>query len=199
MTSRQNNPWAQLGARLRKFRLTAGMSGRTLADAIGCDQSRVSRIELGKSHVTKQETQEWLRATRAPSDSLAELLAEIDAAPRKSAPQRNSSLNGWQARRGDVESIELEAASILTWHSSFVPDLLQSAAYMRHFFHSTTYSSKRTIAVKIAERIDRQNILYTFPRKMEVVVTECLLRQKFGGTHVMVDQLDRITSLAKRN
>jgi transcriptional regulator with XRE-family HTH domain len=45
----------QLGSRLRELRDTSGMSQGELADALGVDQSTVSRIERGQRAVTARE------------------------------------------------------------------------------------------------------------------------------------------------
>ena len=46
--------------------------------------------------------------------------------------------------------------------------------------------------------VDRQTILYVSRFPIEAVISENVLRQPFGGCAVMVDQLNRITALARQ-
>ena len=198
MTPQRRDPWARLGEQLREHRIRAKMSGRALGASIKCDQSRISRIESGKSHVTKQEAQRWLESTGASNELTTRFIEEVDAARRKSAEDLEAGLNGWRADPADIGAIELEAALVLTRQISFIPELLQSAAYMRHLLQVSTRQPRQRVASQIAARIERQKILYTRRRRLEVVLHEGLLRHRFGGTYIMLDQLDRISSLAKR-
>ena len=45
----------QLGARLKELRDASGMSQEQLADALGVDQSTISRVERGQRAVTARE------------------------------------------------------------------------------------------------------------------------------------------------
>lgn len=51
-----------LGARLRELRTEAGLQGRELADRLGWQRSKVSRLENGKQTATAADLQAWAQA-----------------------------------------------------------------------------------------------------------------------------------------
>ncbi|MDX2680771.1 helix-turn-helix domain-containing protein [Streptomyces sp. NY05-11A] len=61
-----------LGARLRELRAEAGLEGRVLAARLGCQPSKVSRLQNGKQTPTAADLTAWALACGRP-DAEAEL------------------------------------------------------------------------------------------------------------------------------
>lgn len=61
-----------LGARLRELRTEAGLEGKSLAAKLGCQPSKVSRLQNGKQTPTAADLTKWAHACDRP-DVEAEL------------------------------------------------------------------------------------------------------------------------------
>jgi transcriptional regulator with XRE-family HTH domain len=58
-----------LGARLRELRAEAGLNGKELAERLGWQRSKVSRLENGKQTATAADLDAWADAVGAPAES----------------------------------------------------------------------------------------------------------------------------------
>ncbi len=187
-----------LGELLRRCRLGSGLSGRRLGTILGFDQSRVSRIESGRTRISQGETERWLRETGASTAIRVEAARLVEAALSEPPSWRNASPDGWTAHRTDLAAIESEASHILIWQESFIPDLLQTPTYMRQMIHFTASQGKRQIADRVSAQVARQDALYGSVSRIEVLIRESALRQHVGNDFVMIDQLSRVISLAQQ-
>lgn len=190
-------PRRELGERLRRYRTDAGLSGHALGTALGCDQSRISRIEAGKTRTSPEQVRQWLDETGAPAQDYETMLDLAERAQIEVVSWEDAHENGWAAHQNDYAAIEREASRILIWQPSVIPGLMQSGAYVRHFLGKMRGLPERQVAEGVAARLDRQDVLYLPDTRIEVVIAEHVLRQRFGGTAVMVDQLHRVASLAQ--
>nr|WP_233147833.1 Scr1 family TA system antitoxin-like transcriptional regulator [Pseudonocardia sp. Ae717_Ps2] len=102
-------------------------------------------------------------------------------------------------RKGVLATLEGSASEICVWQFTSVPDLLQTGAYARSVLLMSAGDSDRDLDRQVAELISRQDILYTPGVVLKVVVSARVLGARFGNPYVMVDQLDRIASLVRRN
>lgn len=186
-----------LGERLRRYRTDAGLSGQALGAALGADQSRISRIESGRSRTSPEQVRLWLDETGAPAQDYEHVLDLAERAEVEVVSWKDAHANGWAAHQNDYAAIEREASRILIWQPSVIPGLMQSGAYVRHFLGKMRGLPERQVAEGVAARLDRQDVLYLPDTHVEVVIAEHVLRQRFGGTRVMVEQLHRVASLAQ--
>lgn len=191
------SPRRELGERLRRYRTDAGLSGQALGAALGCDQSRISRIESGKTRISAEQVRQWLDETDAPAQDYEIVLDLAERAEVEVVSWKDAHANGWAAHQNDYAAIEREASRILIWQPSVIPGLMQSGAYVRHFLGKMRGLPERQVAEGVAARLDRQDVLYLPDTHLEVVIAEHVLRQRFGGAAVMVDQLHRVASLAQ--
>lgn len=173
------------------------MSGHAMGAELGCNQSRISRIESGKTRVSPDEVRRWLDSVGAPTDAYVELLDLAERAEVEVVSWSDAHANGWAAHQNDYAAIEREASRILIWQPAVIPGLMQSGAYVRHFLAKTRGLSEHQVAEGVAARLDRQDVLYRPDTHLEVVIAEHVLRQRFGGAKVMVEQLHRVASLAR--
>ncbi|WP_226359318.1 Scr1 family TA system antitoxin-like transcriptional regulator [Pseudonocardia sp. ICBG601] len=186
-----------LGDLLRQRRLAAGLSGRRLAAAISHSQSGIVRIEFGKSRISSDLLQKWIQVTDTPSLDRAKI---EDLHVR--LIQAEDIIIGESERRGNrgiSRALEEIASEILVWQFTSVPDLLQTGAYARSVLLMSAGEPAQAPDTSIADLISRQDILYRSTTKLKVVMSEGVLEARFGNHHVMIDQLDRIASLARRN
>jgi len=185
-----------LGTALRGYRESLGFNLDEAARILACDRSKVSRIETGERGIRSEELRELLTEYHVPAAEQEALLA-VAHRGRES---------GWWLDYRDVLSaaaqdyiiMELAATQILTYEANQVPDLLQTADYMRQVAAADaryTTGVERAHAMEV--KLNRQRIVIAGRAPhLEVVITEGALRQTVGPARVMRAQLGRLAALA---
>jgi hypothetical protein len=77
-----------------------------------------------------------------------------------------------------------------------IPGLLQVADYARRVMAQGNPSSQADLAEAVAQRVQRQTILYDQSKTLEFILTENALRWRPGPPELMAAQLDRLVSVA---
>lgn len=149
-----------IGRMLRTYREHARMTIEDAAAALGCDKSRISRIETGD------------RGLRPPD--LRELLDVYGADPRVRdalMPALRAAYNGWwedhpSTHAGlfrDYAPLEMAATRILSFHPFRVPALLQTEEYAR------ARVGGDDAALRVAATLARQQAVLGRPAPPELV------------------------------
>jgi transcriptional regulator with XRE-family HTH domain len=185
-----------LGAALREYRETLGYKLDEAAKILECDRSKISRIETGERGIRAKELRELLTEYGVPATEQEALLA-IAHRGRES---------GWWLDYRDVLSpaaqdyviMELAATEILAFEPNQVPDLLQTADYMRAAAAADPrYDSDERRAHAMEVKLNRQRVVVgERAPSLDVVMTEGALRQTVGPPRVMREQLGRLAALA---
>jgi transcriptional regulator with XRE-family HTH domain len=168
-------------------------------------QPTVSKVESGKQKgVSASLIIGWAKATDAPDDSLAELLAlneRIQVGPES-----------WEAasETGDtdfaVEVAEIEARTGLlsNYQPAAVPGLLQTPAYARRLLSSGPNGAPGDLAERVMGRMERQYVLYEVDKRFRFVIPEAVLRWPYGPPDDPAvpdehrEQLARIEQVSRR-
>lgn len=186
-----------LGAALREYRESLGFNLDEAARILGCDRSKVSRIETGERGIRAGELEELLAEYGVPATEQEALLA-VAHRGRES---------GWWLDYRDVLSpaaqdyviMEIAATEILCYEATQVPDLLQTPDYMRAVAAADARcvtSDQRAHAAEV--KLNRQRIVLAGRASpLDVVVSEGALRQVVGPPRVMREQLGRLAALAE--
>ncbi|MGL5828484.1 MAG: Scr1 family TA system antitoxin-like transcriptional regulator [Angustibacter sp.] len=188
-----------LGARLRQLRLTAGLTGRALAERTGQHFSRVSRIENGVQHPDDETLRAWTLACEVP-----ELAAEL----MSMAQNVTTAYQEWAelARAGMKKLDELHsvahyaATKVFRIHEPLLlPGLFQTARYQRQmldfwyeflgsppdFDATMTMKSRRTAAALRPEK------------RVAIVLGEQALRTRRGTAAEHADLLIHLMSMMR--
>lgn len=186
----------QLGRELRRLRELAGLSGRDLASQLDISQSKVSRIESGRTMPTRPEVQRWAAATDTTAGGTEMLGVLMNAAYTEVHPWAEV-MSEQSHLQDSIKALEGNSARELTYEPSVVPGLLQTAEYARRLFaiFEPAYPEE-AVAAAAAARLERQTALFSPDRRFEFVLTEAALRFRFGPSSMMIAQLDRISSLS---
>jgi len=185
---------AALGAELKRLRELNGVSGRTVAKALGVSQSAVSRKEAGEAPISLPEVTAWADAIHAGGDDRIRLQWMADQAVTETQP-----LGPWRAEAGasgfqqSIGTLERASRFIANFQPDFVPGLLQTGEYARRVLAMAGNPDPAAAALK---RLERQAILHDPSHRLEFIVTEAGLRWCTGPTDMLVPQLDRVASLA---
>ncbi|SUA79492.1 Helix-turn-helix [Nocardia otitidiscaviarum] len=185
-----------LGVRLRELRQEAGVTGTELARRAGWHQTKVSKIEYGKTKPTDDDIRTWCVLTGAEGQipDLIATLRNIDAAWLEWRR-----VLGTGTRRRQQASIKLEAETeiIRVYHPFLVPGLLQTAEYAEAVLRSVVEFQQvpDDIDEGVAKRMERQQILYRRKHRFNFVIAEQALRTTVGTDQTMIGQLDRLSAV----
>ena len=186
-----------LGTALRGYRESAGFDLEEAALILGCDRSKISRIETGQRGIRADELRELLGEYGVPGYEREALLAVAHRGRE----------DGWWLDYRDVLPpaaqdyviMETAATEILTYESHQVPDLLQTPDYMRAVATADVrYDAAEQCEHAVQAKLNRQRVvLADRAARLDVVVTEGALRQTVGQPRVMREQLARLADLAE--
>lgn len=189
------SPRRRLASLLRDLRVAAGLTGEELGARCGWTQSKVSKIETGRTPPQVSDVEAWARTTGASKEVLADLVERAQAALADASPWRAELRQGLAAKQQQVGQLEAEATSIQVFMPSAVAGLLQTAEYARRVFMLADVPGQRDIPAAVTARLERQQNLYDEAKRFEFVLTEAALRWRPGPPRMLLAQLGRIASL----
>jgi transcriptional regulator with XRE-family HTH domain len=184
-----------LGQQLRNLRESRGISAHDAAKAIRASDSKISRIELGKSAIREIDVLDLLTFYGVDPDEREQFLTLAEQASRP----------GWWHRFSDIMpdwfkayiGMEEAAKSIRVYEPLFIPGLLQTPQY------TAAVLALGDIPVGEAERHailrkERQRRFTEGQLRLWVVMDESALRRPVGSYEVLRDQLRYLISLSSR-
>jgi len=186
----------RLTAVLRGLRQGARLTTYQLAGQLGWSQSKVTRIENGRTQATAADVEEWALATGADEAAREELSQVTYAAWTEARSWRASHRAGLAARQREMGSMDHSAAEILHFQPSVIPGLLQAEGYARRVMTMGGVTGKGGIDTAVKARMKRQAILREPGRQFEYVLTEGALRWRPGPKSVMEEQLGKLLAAA---
>jgi transcriptional regulator with XRE-family HTH domain len=190
----------KLGAQLRALRTRAGLTSGEAARRVGWHQSKVSRIETGRSGVKPTDVRRLLDAYDVRDPELLELLVVL------AGSEGDGRHRWWNAYRGllpptyrDFISLESQASAMRTLENSVVPGLLQTPEYAREVTRAALDGlPDGKVDALVEVRLARQEVLRSdTPLRLSAVLDEGVLRRSVGGPEVMAGQLRSLREAAR--
>src|SRR5712691_8308977 len=191
----------RLAEALKALRVGAGLSGARLAEMLGWQQSKVSKIETRRQLPGEDDISAWAGVTGASPEAASDLLAmlrgaRIEYAAWKDA-YRESGADGVQA---GILEIEAGSARVAEFQPAVISGLLQTAEYARELQHlpcgPLSYGrDEDEISRMVAERMQRQQVLYQPGKQVQIVMLEGALRSRVVSAQTLAGQLDRLMSV----
>jgi transcriptional regulator with XRE-family HTH domain len=182
-----------LGTQLRRLREARGITAQEAARAIRGSESKISRIELGRTSVREVDIIDLLSLYGITDPAEREELLTL--AGQANEPgwwhQYQDVLPGWfQAYIGLEESAE----SIRSYESQFIPGLLQTDEY------AAAVLSLGDFSLEEAERLvflrkERQRRFSSGGLRLWAIVDEVALRRPVGSPQIMRAQLQHISDV----
>ncbi len=198
MTGRRSSPTVRrrrLGAELRRYRDSAGLTIEQVAERLDCSASKISRLENGQIGASPRDVRDMLTIYRVGPAEL-ENLVEVAKGTRQ---------RGWWQPYGSVltgayVSFEAAAESIRSYEAQCVPGLLQTEEYARALIQAVrTDLTPEEIDSRLRVRMARQLLLtQTDPVGFWCVLDEAVLARAIGGPDVMRRQLEHLAFMAER-
>jgi transcriptional regulator with XRE-family HTH domain len=179
-----------LGTQLRRLREARGVSAQEAARAIRGSESKISRIELGRTSVREVDIIDLLSLYGITDAAEREELLTL--AGQANQPgwwhQYQDVLPGWfQAYIGLEESAE----SIRSYDSQFIPGLLQTEEYAAAVLAFGEFSLEEAERL-VYLRKERQRRFASGGLRLWAILDEVALRRRVGGPEIMRAQLDHL-------
>jgi transcriptional regulator with XRE-family HTH domain len=186
-----------LGAQLRQFRETAGVTAESAAWRIRASRSKISRLENGRTGFKARDLTDLLDLYGVTDPQIVARLLDL-------VMQANSP--AWWTEYGDVLpgwfesylSLEASAAHIRAFDLQFVNGLFQTEPYARAIMESALpLATRREIDRRVRVRMKRQELLTSGSApSVLAILDEAALRRPVGGAAVMRGQLRRLVEVA---
>jgi hypothetical protein len=187
----------RLGEELRRLRDLAGLTSGEAARMAGWHQSKVSRIETGRSSVRAEDVTVLLDVYAVRDRALRDLLGTL----AEGGHQR-----GWWHEFRDVLPVEYRdfitletgASRARSMENSVVPGLLQTYDYALALTGEVMPQlDRRALEALVDVRVARQAVLHQDPPlELWAVLDEAVLRRGVGGREVMAGQLRKLEQAA---
>ncbi|MEU9997877.1 helix-turn-helix transcriptional regulator [Streptomyces sp. NPDC050848] len=190
---------AALGARLRELRFTCPtgrLTGQQLAQRLGWQGSKVSKLENAKQTATPEDLQAWADATGQP-EVYPELAARLAGFESHIRSWRRALANGFQPMYEGLTAEINRTSEIWVWEEAVIPGLVQTPDYARHVIqrYSELLGMAKGVEDAVRARTQRQEWLYQPGHKLRVLVWEAALRSQICPPSVLASQLDRLTGM----
>lgn len=188
----------RLGQELRNLRQAHKLSAAQVAKQLGWSESKVSRIEGGKSPLSDKDAKLLLNVYGVQDPVEIRQFVYL---------VRQSRQNGWWHSYGEALpewfkpylGFESDAAAIWTYQTELVPGLVQIEGYAQAVIQAMNPDmSADEVEARASARAKRQEILRSndAPR-LWAIVNEAVLHRVVGSASVMQQQLGTLADLAE--
>jgi transcriptional regulator with XRE-family HTH domain len=190
----------RLAEALKTLRVGAGLSGARLAEMLGWQQSKVSKIETRKQLPTEEDIAAWVGAAGGSPETASELLGALRGARVEYAAWKDAySESGADGVQAGILEIEAQSTRIAEFQPAIISGLLQTAEYARELQHlpcgPLSYGrDEDEISRMIAERMQRQQAIYQPGRQVQIVMLEGALRTRVVSAPTLAGQLSWLMS-----
>jgi len=183
-----------LGMDLVAIREAAGFNGQELADALGWDQSKVSRLENGKQSIDQTDLLSWLITCDVKNPELRQFVARNEEAIKDTWVLPN---NPSPTDSRNLIAEERASKKITTYACVWVPALLQTPGYTRALAARFNPDDEARVERIVAERAVRQDVMrgHKAPH-LVCFIEEAVLTRPVGGRQVLHDQLMHLMFMA---
>ncbi|MEW5352480.1 MULTISPECIES: helix-turn-helix transcriptional regulator [unclassified Streptomyces] len=193
----------ELGRTLRELRMESPegrLTGVQLAQRLGWQQSKISKLENGRQTPTGDDLRAWAEAVGRP-DVVAELQSRLRGF--------ESHIRSWRrllaAGHGPVQetwnTIVGESRTLHVWDNFAINGMLQTADYARSLFqcYEDLRRTPRDAEDAVRARMRRQEWLYRPGKQLNVLMWEGVLRAQICPPEVLMAQLDRLLGVVGMN
>jgi transcriptional regulator with XRE-family HTH domain len=193
----------RLADMLRTARLDAGLSGEELARRLGWSQSKVSKMETGRTRAAQDDVAAWLGEVGTAPELRTQAEGLARDAQGEARHWRDAYRDGAAALQRELVDLGARPQTIRAYQHNVVPGLLQTAEYAKAVFagalRGTEFTGKQEIAEAVQGRLERQQVLYDSETTARFVVTEAALRWRPDEGRTLAVQLDRMMAMASLN
>jgi transcriptional regulator with XRE-family HTH domain len=186
-----------LGARLREIRQDAGLSGRALAQLCLWHESKISRIEHGRTSPSADDIRLWCDRCGAGREA-DELIAFLRNVRDMFVEWRRMERTGLRRAQEAVLPLWERTRVFRTYSSWLIPGAVQAGGYTKAVLSAIAARRELPDDTDDAARVraDRLRLLREGDHRFFVLIEESVLRNVIGGSDVMAGQLGHLISVA---
>ncbi len=181
---------------LRGLRDGAGLSTYEIADRLGWNQSKATRVENGRVRINAADAQRWAEVTGADEATREELARLVYDAATEARSWRISHRAGLAARQREMGKTDRAASEIWHFQPSVIPGLMQTEGYARRVITMGDVTGRGGIDNAVKARMKRQEVLREPGHRFDYVLAEGALRWRPGPRSLMEEQLGKIVATA---
>ncbi|MEU5990888.1 helix-turn-helix transcriptional regulator [Spirillospora sp. NPDC047418] len=187
----------RLARELRSLRGQAGLSQEAVAEEMGWNESKLTRIENDKSRVLVRDVKRLLGLYKVEGDA-ADAMLELARLAREP--------DWWHQYSGAIPEwfqvyvvLEASASQVFQYEAEFVPGVMQTEGYTRAIMSTApSADTDDEIADKVQVRAARQARLGGEDAlEFWAVLNESVIRRLVGGREVMREQVKHLIKLAR--
>ncbi len=184
------------GARLGEIRKSAGLTARALATRCGWHESKVSRIEHGKTSASADDVSAWAAACDAAGET-ADLLASLESIEGMFIEWRRMERTGLRRAQQSVLPLWERTRWFRTYSSWLVPGAVQTPGYIAAVLRAIAErrDSPDDVDDAVQVRAERLRLLREGDRRFAVLVEESVLYNVIGDADVMAGQLGHLLTV----
>jgi transcriptional regulator with XRE-family HTH domain len=182
----------RVSSELRALRLAKGLSCDDVGKAVGCSESKISRMETGDRGLHADDVSAILGYLQAPPKLRQELLAMVREGEAKNWHEIHKDSGSWK----DLTHFEREATWLRNYQPLLIPGLAQTADYARAIFRGSNTRTEAEVDALVANRMSRQAILGR--TRVDLLIDEMVLRRRLGDPAMMRAQLQHLAALVFR-
>lgn len=184
----------ELTVALHGLRVDAGLSTTVLAERLRWSQSRVSRIDRGRTLPTPDDVDHWTRATNADPGTRQRLIDLAERAQVQLTEWKRELAPGRRRKQQEMADHETNASVIRLFGADVIPGLAQTRPYAARMFQlgrTDVTDQPDDLEAVLDARLARQRVLDS-DKRIELLMSEFALhRQLVSGA----DQRDQINKL----
>lgn len=186
-----------LATRLSGLRATARLSGKELAETLGWQQSKVSRIERGQQLPSVADVEAWAGVCRADDETTRQMLDQLGQAETVRIQFRRRMARGQATVQASYNDLVERSMLVRHFETVYVPGLLQIAEYAKRVLTEMVEIHELPVddVGAVAGRMQRQQLLYDTSRRFEFLLAEPVLLWQLCPPDVMRNQLDRLLAV----
>jgi transcriptional regulator with XRE-family HTH domain len=187
----------QLARELRHLREHSGLTGEQAANAVGWEQSKISRMETAKMRITSGEVMELCEAYGINGDDRARLIQLARNARHRDWWHEYSDL----LKKGFVDYLAFEAEALTSrgYEAQVIPGVFQTKEYARAILSSSQPRRPDEIERGVELRLARQRRITATedPLNVWAVIDEAVLDRVADSRAVMKAQLEHLLYLGE--
>ncbi|MET9129948.1 helix-turn-helix domain-containing protein [Streptomyces antibioticus] len=186
----------ELGRRLKQLRVESPegrLTGVQLAQRLGWQQSKVSKLENGRQTPTDDDLRAWAEAT-GQAAAFDELRARLKGFESHIRSWRRQLAAGHAPVQESWNTLVSNATTMHSLSTAAVNGMLQTADYARHIFerHASLWESPKDTEAAVRARMKRQEWLYRPGKRLNVLMPESVLWARICPPEILTAQLDRL-------
>ncbi|WP_329484204.1 helix-turn-helix domain-containing protein [Kribbella sp. NBC_01484] len=195
-----------LGRHLRELREAASLSLRQAGLKLEMSASTVSRLENGESPVRSLDVEQACKVYGVDDAELIRALMDL------AKETRATKAKNWLSSYADLVSdnfvlftgLEASTSSLALYETDLIPGLLQTLEYAKSIMGDERFTGTQldpdVLERRLEIRLNRQLILdrESGPPKLDVVLSEAVVRRRIGGAETMAGQLIHLLEMAQR-